>query len=146
MKQHLGTSQSRVITHVQYAYTDGSEKLLRALTPIPQQLAQQLADFQKQLAMLTAGRSLPSPNSLSSNSKSTPGQEWAEGHKASKPLKNPSSVPMVGYCNRCGEDGHIKTHCENSSNSALVAAKKKQFTAIQQRWQKSSTFTRRPLN
>lgn len=43
MKQHLGTSRSRVATHVQYAYNDGSDKgEIGALTHITQQLAQQL--------------------------------------------------------------------------------------------------------
>lgn len=93
--------------------------------------------------MLTAGQSLPN---LSAASKPTPGRKWVEGQKAGKPLKNLFSVPKAGYCYRCGEDGHIKTNCENPPNSALVAAKKKQFTANQQRWQKTSTSTRRPLN
>lgn len=87
MKQHLGASRSRVATHAQYAYNDGSDKgEIGALTHITQQLAQQLADIQKQLAMLTAGQSLPN---LSAASKPTPGRKWVEGQKAGKPLKNP---------------------------------------------------------
>lgn len=146
MKQHLGSSRSRVATHAQYAYTDSAEKgEIAALTNTTQQLAQQLADIQKQLVALTAAQSSLS-SSQSAAFKSTPGRKLGEGQRAGKPPKNPSSVPKAGYCYRCGEDGHIKTHCDNPPNSALVAAKRKQFTEKQQRWQKSNPTSRHPLN
>lgn len=146
MKQHLGSSRSRVATHAQYAYTDSAEKgEIAALTNTTQQLAQQLADIQKQLVALTAAQSSLS-SSQSAAFKSTPGRKLGEGQRAGKPPKNPSSVPKAGYCYRCGEDGHIKTHCDNPPNSALVAAKRKQFTEKQQRWQKSNPTSRHSLN
>lgn len=144
MKQHLGSSRPRAASHAQYAYTDSAEKgEIAALTNITQQLAQQLADIQKQLATLTAAQS---SSSQSAAFKPTSGRKLGEGQRAGKPAKSPSSVPKPGYCYRCGEDGHIKTYCDNPPNSALVAAKKKQFTEKQQRWQKSNTTSRHPLN
>lgn len=146
MKQHLGSSRPRAAAHAQYVYPDRAERgEIAALTNITQQLAQQLADIQKQLATLTAAQS-SSSSSQAAAFKATPGRKWGEGQRAGKPLKNPSSVPKAGYCYRCGEDGHIKTHCDNPPNSALVAAKKKQFTDKQQRWQQSDIPSRRPLN
>lgn len=49
-----------VITHAQFAYPERSDKgEIAPLTQATQQLAQQLEDIQKQLALLTAGQSLP---------------------------------------------------------------------------------------
>lgn len=144
MKQHLGTSRPRAAAHAQYAYDDRAEKgEIAALTNVTQQLAQQLAEVQKQLATLTAAQS---SSSHSAAFKSTPNRKSGEGQRAGKPSKNPSSVPKPGYCYRCGEDGHIKTHCDNPPNSALVAAKKKQFAERQQRWQRSNPTSRHHLN
>ncbi|XP_061582464.1 paraneoplastic antigen Ma3 homolog [Cololabis saira] len=143
MKQHLGSSRPRAAAHAQYAYTDSTEKgEIAALTNITQQLAQQLADVQKQLAILTASQSSSSQSAL----KSTPGCKLGEGQRAGKPSKNPSSVPKPGYCYRCGEDGHIKPQCDNPPNSALVATKRKQFTEKQKRWQQSDSPSRHHLN
>ncbi|XP_055079100.1 zinc finger CCHC domain-containing protein 18-like [Periophthalmus magnuspinnatus] len=128
MKQHLGSAKPRVTTHAQYAYTATEEKVPRdPLTTITQQLTKQLADIQKQLALLTAAQASPRQ---STPSKST---------HASKP-GNPSrnSGPKPGYCFQCGEDGHIKSNCDNDPNPSLVAAKKRQFNQKQQKWQKSS--------
>ncbi|KAG7471732.1 zinc finger CCHC domain-containing 12-like, partial [Solea senegalensis] len=99
MKQHLGSSRPRAATNMQYAYTDSAGKgEIAALTNITQQLAQQLADIQKQLANLTVVRS---SSSQSTAFKPTPGHKWGEGQGAGKPSKNPSSVPKPGYCYRC---------------------------------------------
>lgn len=146
MKQHLSSSRSRAATHAQYAYTNsGEEGEITALTNVTQQLAQQVADIQKQLVILTAAQtSLRS--SQSAASKTTSGRKLGEGQRAGKPSKNPSSVSKPGYCYRCGEDGHIKTHCENPPNSTLVSTKRKQFMEKQQSWRKSGTPSRHSLN
>lgn len=144
MKQHLGSSRPKAATHMQCAYTDSAERgEIAALANVTQQLAQQLADIEKQLASLTAAQS---SSSRSTASKATPGSKSGEGQRAGKLLKNPSSVPRPGYCYRCGEDGHIKPYCDNPPNSALVAVKKKQFTERQQRWQRPNNSTRQSLN
>uniref|UniRef100_A0A3P8SMC1 CCHC-type domain-containing protein n=1 Tax=Amphiprion percula TaxID=161767 RepID=A0A3P8SMC1_AMPPE len=143
MKQHLGSSRPRAAAYAQYAYADNAEKNdIAALTNVTQQLAQQLADIQKQLATLTAAQSSSSSAAL----KSTPRRMSGAGQRAGKPIKNPASVPKPGYCYRCGEDGHVKTHCDNPPNSALVAHKKKQFAEKQQKWQRSNPTSRNPLN
>ena len=144
MKQHLGSARPRASAHVQYAFTDSAEKgEIAALTTVTQQLAQQVADIQKQLASLTASQS---SFSKSAGFKSMPGGTLGGSQRAGKQTKTLPSVPKPGYCYRCGEDGHIKTHCENPPNSALVAAKKKQFAERQAKWQKSHPQSRQFLN
>lgn len=56
MKQHLG-SKSKAGAYAQYVYAEPEESRVDALTTITQQLTQQLADIQKQLALLTAAQS-----------------------------------------------------------------------------------------
>lgn len=138
-KQHLGASRIKVATHAQFANSERSDPVL---TQVTQQLAQQLAEIQKQLALLTAGQSPPSL----SVSKPTPGRSLGEGQRAGKSPKNPSSVSKPRFCFRCGEDGHIRPQCTNPPNSVLVAVKKKQFSEKQQRWPKPSPSAKRPLN
>lgn len=143
MKQHLGSSRNKATAHAQYAYTDTSEKgEIAALTTVTQQLAQQLADIQKQLAALTAAQS----SSSSAASKPTFGRKLGEGQGAGKPSKTLPSAPKPGYCYRCGEDGHIRPNCENPPNSALVSVRKKQFAEKQEKWQKSNPTATRHLN
>ncbi|XP_024116548.1 zinc finger CCHC domain-containing protein 18, partial [Oryzias melastigma] len=104
MKQHLG-SKARAGVHAQYAYPSTSEESkVDALTRITQQLTKQLADIQKQLTALTQPATHKS----------------APLNKANKPVRTPnrpsSAGPKPGYCYNCGEDGHIKTHCDNEPN------------------------------
>uniref|UniRef100_A0A3P9LM99 CCHC-type domain-containing protein n=1 Tax=Oryzias latipes TaxID=8090 RepID=A0A3P9LM99_ORYLA len=130
MKQHLG-SKARAGALAQYAYTHTpEEEKVDALTNITQQLAQQLADIQKQLRALTAGRT---SRNQSATYQSIPA-------KNSKPIRTPhkssSAGPKPGYCYNCGEDGHIRPDCNNDPNPTLVAMKKKQFSEKQKRQQK----------
>ncbi|KAK7921985.1 hypothetical protein WMY93_008887 [Mugilogobius chulae] len=137
MKQHLGSVKPRAATQAQYAYTAAEEKsACDDFTTVTQQLAKQLADIQKQLASLTAAQaSSRSSASFKSTHKSAETQKGGKSI-ARPPNKNPSSGPRPGYCFQCGEDGHIKSNCDNDPNPSLVAAKKKQFNQKQQKWQK----------
>lgn len=75
MKQHLGATRPKVATHAEFAYAGGSDKgEIAALTRVTQQLAEQLADIQTQLAILTTGQSSPSRPV----SKPTPGRMLGE--------------------------------------------------------------------
>lgn len=147
MKQHLGSSRPRAATHAQYAYTDTEEKgTCAALATITQQLAQQLVDIQNLLASLTVGQA---SSKQSAYSKPTHVDKLGEGQRAGRVRsspRNPPSVPKPGYCYRCGEDGHIRTQCDNAPNSALVAAKKKQFTEKQLKWKRSDPASSQSLN
>lgn len=137
MKQHLG-SKAKAGVHAQYACASPEESKVDALTTITQQLTQQLADIQKQLASLTA---------QSSQKQSTPVSKLEENPKNSKPTSRSShKAPKPGYCYNCGEDGHIKTHCDNDPNPSLVATKKKQFTEKQKKWQGSNPHSAPSLN
>lgn len=147
MKQHLG-SKARAGAHAHYAYATAEDSKVDALTTITQQLTQQLADIQKQLASLTAansGRKQPTPpkanytSRLSENSKTTKTTPRSS-HKA------PSAGPKPGYCYNCGEDGHIRPNCENDPNPSLVATKKKQFAEKQKQWHRSNPHHAPSLN
>ncbi|XP_078802604.1 paraneoplastic antigen Ma3-like [Oryzias latipes] len=130
MKQHLG-SKARAGVHAQYAYTSTTEESkVDALTSITQQLAQQLADIQKQLRTLTGGQT---SQKQSATYQSVPSNK---NSKLPRTLQKPSSAgPKPGYCYNCGEDGHIKTNCNNDPNPTLVAMKRKRFTE-KQKWQR----------
>lgn len=142
MKQHLG-SKAKAGVHAQYADASTEESKVDALTTITQQLTQQLADIQKQLASLTA-HSNPKQPFLS---KSTHVSKLGDTSKNIKqPSRSSQKAPKPGYCYNCGEDGHIKTQCDNDPNPALVATKKKQFTEKQKKWQKSNPRTEPSLN
>lgn len=124
MKQHLG-SKARAGAHAQYIHTNPEETKVDALTTITQQLAQQLADIQKQLASLTAAHS----GQKQPTSKSTLVSKLIESQKTNKPTRfstKPTAGPKPGYCYNCGEDGQIKPNCDNDPNPSLVAMKKKQ--------------------
>lgn len=125
MKQHLGATKPKVTSHAQFARTDSEEQgAVAALTTLTQQLAQQLADIQKQLSLLTASHLHQKPPSVhnvqSSHRRKQPAQ-------ATVPVRGAAtSRPRAGYCFRCGEDGHIRPQCTNEPNSALVAQKRKE--------------------
>lgn len=144
MKQHLG-SKARAGVHAQYAGASPEESKVDALTTITQQLTKQLADIQKQLASLTAQstgkQSAPSTSANRNYSSNTT--------KTSRPAPrscNKTTGPRPGYCYNCGEDGHIKPNCESDPNPSLVAAKKKEFTDKQRKWQKSNSHDTKALN
>lgn len=123
MKQHLGSTRHKATAHVQSA-TPEDGGAVAALTTITQQLAQQIADVQRQLAMLTAKQSGTAYHTASSPY--TPRND-KQKVTASQPRRSGPTWPKPGYCFRCGEDGHIRPQCGNEPNSALVARKKKEF-------------------
>ncbi|KAK7938327.1 hypothetical protein WMY93_001653 [Mugilogobius chulae] len=136
MKQHLGSAKQKVAAHAQFAHPESEEKgALAALTSVTQQLAQQLADVQKQLALLTANQSRQSSSAFSSEPSSTLKRKQF-------PRKPTSSHPRAGFCFHCGEDGHIRPECTNEPNSALVAHKKKQYNKT---FQSKSNFSDQPV-
>lgn len=147
MKQHLG-SKARAGAHAQYAYAAPEESKVDKLTTITQQLAQQLADIQKQLASLTSQSShkqpQPTPTRPTNSSKFSEPPKTSRTPRTSP--KAPVNWPKPGYCYNCGEDGHIKTQCDNAPNSSLVAMKKKQFNEKQRRWQMSNPNSAHSLN
>lgn len=125
MKQHLGVTRQKVTNHPQYVRTDNNDGgAVAKLTNITQQLAHQLADIQRQLAMLTHGQ----PKSASHPPATAHNRPPAKEKHHTNPLRHPMPFPQKpGFCFRCGEDGHIRPQCKNEPNSALVAHKKKLF-------------------
>lgn len=131
MKQHLGAARPKASAHAQFVRPEPEDEgAVAALTTITQQLAQQIADVQRQLAMLTANQSKTTSSSKSpSYSRPPPVKQKAT---APQPRRSAPAQPKPGYCFRCGEDGHIRPQCENEPNPALVAQKKKLFSRKQQ--------------
>ncbi|XP_037831365.1 uncharacterized protein LOC119616983 isoform X4 [Kryptolebias marmoratus] len=81
MRQYLGSNKQKVVNHAQLASVDtGDGGAVAALTKLTQQLAEQLADVQRQLAKLTSTTTQP-------RTTSQPKVEGAAGQ----------SVPYLGY-------------------------------------------------
>lgn len=138
MKQHLGSTKQKAITHAQFAHVGSQDAgAVAALTNITQKLAQQLADVQQQLARLTA----PLPTNSLHQTQSFSQRSGKLDKAAAQPNCRTSSQPRPGYCFRCGEDGHIRPQCQNEPNPTLVAKKKRQFAQKPQ-----TTFRKNPLN
>ena len=142
MKQHLGATKQRASSYRQVAYSDEEEKGgCAALTTLTQQLAKQMAEMQQQLAALTASQQR-APNAfpprLSSKNKQFERQ---------KSERKTTFRPKPGYCFRCGEEGHMKPHCDSEPNPALVAEKRQQFNEKCKDWEKCHpSAARDPLN
>ena len=146
MKQHLG-SKARAGAHAQYASAAPEEDKVEVLTTITQQLTQQLADIQKQLAALTAQSNRKQPTSPNSTHVSRLSESMRTTKAPPRPsYKTPPSGPKPGYCYNCGEDGHIRPNCDNDPNPSLVAMKKKQFAERQKKWSRSSPHSASSLN
>lgn len=132
MKQHLGSSRQKVVTHAQYAVYDSEERRTVAnLTNVTQQLAKQLADVQRQLDVLIVNQMHQDTSHFKAQSinKQT-GKSETSPAPALRRVAPSQFKP--GFCFRCGEDGHIRPQCKNEPNSNLVARKKKQFAQKQQ--------------
>lgn len=126
MKQHLGSTRQKATAHAQFARPEPEEGgAIAALTTATQQLAQQVADIQRQLNMLTANQSKTTSTTKPPSYSRPPAKQKTT---VPQPRQSASSQPKPGYCFRCGEDGHIRPQCENEPNSALVARKRKQFS------------------
>lgn len=146
MKQHLG-SKARAWVHAQYVSAAPEEDKVNALTTITQQLTQQLADIQKQLAALTAQSKRKQPTSPNPTHVSRLSESMRSSKApSSSSYKTPPSGPKPGYCYNCGEDGHIRPNCDNDSNPSLVAMKKKQFAEKQRKWSQSNHHSTASLN
>lgn len=140
MRQHLGATKQKALTHAHLARIDTcNDGAVAALTQMTQQLAEQLAEVQRQLAKLTT-TTIARPQTNQFKITTYNKQTGAGGNTVkSQPSKQTHSKP--GYCFRCGEDSHIKPQCNNEPNPALVARKKKMFNQRQQNF-----FSQRKLN
>lgn len=129
MKQHLGATKQKVTSHAQFAYEQEEKGMCAKLTT----LVKQLSAIQQQLSALTVmqsqgrhGSGAPRPSNAMKH------------HSKPKTVGVAAAHPKPGFCFHCGEDGHIKPQCDNSPNSALVSAKRKQFNNKKQNWQRQS--------
>lgn len=131
MKQHLGSSKQRVVIQSQTAIGDD----VTQLHSVTAQLASQITQLQKQLAVLTSNQckeEQPTRIHATKNaSRQSPSSSKRKDKASDKP---PTSRPKPGYCFRCGEEGHIASTCPNNPNPTLVAEKREQLTKRQNEW------------
>lgn len=139
MRQHLGTTKQKVLSHAQFAHEEEEKGMCATFTSLTKQLTQQMTLIQQQLAALTSIQSHDLQSSTPRASQS------AKPRIKQKPMYSPATCPKPGFCFRCGEEGHIKPQCSNPPNSALVSTKRKQFNEKKQRWQ-SRTSNHEQLN
>lgn len=124
MKQHLVSSKQRVVVQSKTAIGDD----VTQLHSVTAQLASQITELQKQLAVLTSKQSKDKSNPKMSAVK--PVNKQSTGSPKGKDKAQPAR-PKPGYCFRCGEEGHIASSCSNDPNPTLVAEKREQLT----KWQ-----------
>ncbi|KAL0153919.1 hypothetical protein M9458_050768 [Cirrhinus mrigala] len=131
MKQHLGSSKQRVVVQSQAAVGDD----VTQLHSVTAQLASQITELQKQLAVLTSKQSKDKSNCKTSAIKSVSKQSAGSPKGKDKASdKSRPTRPKPGYCFRCGEEGHIASSCSNDPNPTLVAEKRSQLTKRQNEW------------
>lgn len=134
MKQHLGPSKQRIMSHMQGAYVYAASEVHTET----EQLKQQVAELQSQLANLQTNRSKKTQANNSSVSFAKAENPKAESKKPLKQLSFSQKTkykPRPWYCFQCGEDGHIASTCDGEPNPSLVATKKKLLREKQIQWE-----------
>lgn len=141
MRQHLGATKQKATTYVQSAkcHADDENNLV-TLSTITKELAKQVVEIQSQLAKLNAKPPKPEfQNSKNVPTATKPKEKWKPDKVNKGPteqiVKTQSSRPKPWYCFQCGEDGHIKPHCENEPNPELVTEKRKLLREKQRKWE-----------
>lgn len=131
MKQHLGNPKPRVVVNSQTAISDD----VTQLHSVTAQLASQITQLQKQLAVLTSKQSKEKQNPKISAVKPESSQDTCSSkRKDNISDKSQPARPKPGYCFRCGEEGHIASSCSNDPNPMLVAEKREQLKKRQREW------------
>lgn len=142
MKQHFNVSKPRVSSHYQGIYVQSEEDCDPSQPTHDhrsevQDLKKQIADLQSQLTRITKkGSRKPKPAAIPvapHSATDTSASQRLQPHSRDV-NNNTSNRPKPWYCFRCGEDGHIKPHCESEPNPSLVAAKRKQLKDKQLAW------------
>ncbi|KAK7886001.1 hypothetical protein WMY93_025622 [Mugilogobius chulae] len=139
MKQHLGSARPKATAHAQFARSDPVDGgTVAALTTMTQQLAQQLADVQRQLAMLTANLPGNSKSSLSNKSSIKDKSKVQSSRRFTKPGYCFRSVPVEGQMGakrdqtrpkkekksvKCAEMSQSKKSMPNRLPKGLVGSK-----------------------
>lgn len=144
MKQHLGTTKQKAVSHVQ-TVCNCFEAQAEPDTSCINELRKQVADLKSQLISLMKKKKTASPKGETSKMANTQKTDRATIETNLPPHKGATSKPKPWYCFCCGEDGHIVATCESDPNPALVAAKRKELRQRQQLWEAQNIPTS-PLN
>ena len=136
MRQHLGTAKpalsvtkQRTMSHLQTAHETADS----GPTTEFEKLKKQIADLSAQLSSMKV-----EPQKQKSKEKAAPAKAESRPVKnkvTKSPLDKSKGKPRPWYCFQCGEDGHIKSACDNEPDPSLVAAKRKQLREKQSLWE-----------
>ncbi|XP_028435268.1 paraneoplastic antigen Ma1-like [Perca flavescens] len=143
MKQHLGTTKQKAVSHVQTVCNCGETQAEPDTSSI-NELRKQVADLKSQLTSFMKKKRTVPPKRETSKVVKTQKPDHATTETNLTSHKGATSRPKPWYCFRCGEDGHVVATCESDANPALVAAKRKELRR-QQLWEAQNTPTF-PLN
>uniref|UniRef100_A0A8P4GLL8 CCHC-type domain-containing protein n=1 Tax=Dicentrarchus labrax TaxID=13489 RepID=A0A8P4GLL8_DICLA len=134
MKQHLGATKQKAVSHVQSVYDCGETQAESDVSSI-HELRKQVAVLKSQLTSLMKKKKTTSSKRETSKMTETQKPDHANTETNLPSHKGTTSKPKPWYCFRCGEDGHIVATCESDANPALVAAKRKELRQRQQLWE-----------
>lgn len=134
MKQHLGATKQKAVSHAQSVYDCGETQAEFDVSSI-HELRKQVADLKSQLTSLMRKKKTTSSKRETSKPTETQKPDHANTETNLPSHKGTTSKPKPWYCFRCGEDGHIVATCESDANPALVAAKRKELRQRQQLWE-----------
>ncbi|XP_057703686.1 uncharacterized protein LOC130922736 [Corythoichthys intestinalis] len=146
MKQHLGFTKPKAQTQAHnISFCDKTDSISTAeMNKQPtelQKIQKQLVSLQSQIAtLMQLKENKPTMNQGEKTKNKKPSDRKESSSVKQSPVK-PSSVskrPRPWYCFHCGEDGHIKTSCNNPPDPALVNAKRQELKAKQEAWEKSN--------
>lgn len=119
MKQHLGASKQRVLSHSQRAWMlSESEPDVVSLTTETQKLKKQIAELQRQLTTSITRCQKSKKEFQKETTETTPTREQRKSSNAiSQPQtttnKTQRGKPKPWCCFTCGDDGHIASACDN---------------------------------
>lgn len=139
MRQYLGNSKQKAMLNTQAINdSEGEKGACASLSLLTQQLSREVAEIQKQLAVLTVKqekKETQKPRKPLTSKPATTQNRSQVTHDRGQPAPKVSVVrPKPWYCFRCGKDGHIKPNCDQDPDPGLVAEKRKLLREMQQRW------------
>ncbi|XP_051234882.1 uncharacterized protein LOC127351407 [Dicentrarchus labrax] len=160
MKQHLGITKTRALSHVQTTLMSSMDSFDTTSDPdsvsyaAHNDLKKEIADLRAQIAQLKTcttekpvkKASKETKKQLQKTQNESAMKEIKPERKEMKQITATLHKPKPWYCFRCGEDAHIASSCNNDPNPALVEAKRRALREKQRVWEISNTPDLSDLN